>query len=458
MKDYYTERTYSNSINRSINNNYTSRINFNSLFRNFLVDENVDDSKKFFVNKKKEILPSYTNIKERIEEGRKDIKSKFNIESTLFREIQLKDLVSYSNFAKKISQYFFGPNGIITKRNINLKKFHKSREKKQKENFNTKIYAGTWLYLDENPKYTRFLARLKSNRKKILNIGGNFSTEDDYAQKLHNTYLKGSRKNKLKEIKEEKTPEKNIFEFTTINRPYNIKKALTQRKYINKDKINHLLLNTSPNFFEKNSRNINSIEQKRNKTMYNDKFTSRKKSKIKTIYLRERLFEKENKKKKKYFSNIKLTINKKLDTMNNPIRNMKKEIYLIKKNNKVFHTFGENKEKYKEDIKVIGEDDQKDTDDFMDNFIKKAYKIHLQNRKNYNPRKIFFTYYENKGNTARESLKKFMRNIEKIKDEERKIKYGKSIRDIFKNNIRTIEHLGKELDELKIKNKRLFDN
>jgi hypothetical protein len=233
---------------------------------------------------------------------------------------------------------------------------------------------------------------------------------------------------------------------------------LTQRKYINKDKINHLLLNTSPNFFEKNSRNINSIEQKRNKTMYNDKFTSRKKNKIKTIYLRERLFEKENKKKKKYFSNMKLTINKKLDTMNNPIRNMKKEIYLIKKNNKVFHTFGENKEKYKEDIKVIGEDDQKDTDDFMDNFIKKAYKIHLQNRKNYNPRKIFFTYYENKGNTARESLKKFMRNIEKIKDEERKIKYGKSIRDIFKNNIRTIEHLGKELDELKIKNKRLFDN
>ena len=273
MKDYYTERTYSNSINRSNNNNYTSRINFNSLFRNFLVDENVDDSKKFFVNKKKEILPSYTNIKERIEEGRKDIKSKFNIESTLFREIQLKDLVSYSNFAKKISQYFFGPNGIITKRNINLKKFHKSREKKQKENFNTKIYAGTWLYLDENPKYTRFLSRLKNNRKKILNIGGNFSTEDDFAQKLHNTYLKGSRKNKLKEIKEEKTPEKNIFEFTTINRPYNIKKALTQRKYINKDKINHLLLNTSPNFFEKNSRNINSIEQKRNKTMYNDKFT-----------------------------------------------------------------------------------------------------------------------------------------------------------------------------------------
>lgn len=458
MKDYYTGRTYSNNLNSSNNNNYTSRINFNSLFRNFLIDENVDDYKKFFVNKKKEILPNYKNIRERIEEGRKDIKSNFNIESTLFREIQLKDLISYSNFAKNFSQYFFGPNGIITKRNINLKKFYKSREKKQKENFNTKIYAGTWLYLEENPKYTRFLARLKNNRKKILNIGGNFSTEDDFAQKLHSIYLRGSKKNKLKQNREENTLEKNIFEFTTINRPYNIKKALTKKKCINKKKINHLLLNTSPNFFEKNPRNINSIVQKRNKTMYNDKFTPKRKSKIKTIYLRERLFEKENKKKKKYFSNMKLTINKKLDTMNNPIRNMKKEIYLIKKNNKAFHTFGENKDKYKEDIKVIGEDDQKDTDDFMENFVKKAYKIHLKNRNNSNPRKIFFTYYENKEKTARDSLKKFMRNIEKLKEEERKIKYGKSIRDIFKNNIRTIEHLGKELDELKLKNKRLFDN
>ena len=242
MKDYYTERTYSNSINRSNNNNYTSRINFNSLFRNFLVDENVDDFKKLLKNKKKEILPSYTNINEKIEKGRKEIKSDFDIESTLFKEIQLTDILTYSKFAKNISQYLFGPNGIITKRNINLKSYHKQKDKNKKEKLDNKIYAGSWLYLEENPKYVRYLARLKNNRKKLLNIGGNFSTEDDFTQKLHNIFLKGSRKKKLETKKEEKTPDKNIFEYTSINRPYNIKKSYTQRKYITKNMIINIII------------------------------------------------------------------------------------------------------------------------------------------------------------------------------------------------------------------------
>ena len=454
MSSYYTERTYSNKF-------YKSRINSNSLFRNFLVDENVDDFKKLLKNKKKEILPSYTNIKEKIEKGRKEIKSDFDIESTLFKEIQLTDILTYSKFAKNISQYLFGPNGIITKRNINLKSYHKQKDKNKKEKLDNKIYAGSWLYLEENPKYVRYLARLKNNRKKLLNIGGNFSTEDDFTQKLHNIFLKGSRKKKLETKKEEKTPDKNIFEYTSINRPYNIKKSYTQRKYIDKNNINKLLMKTSPNYFAQKSRNINNniYELRSNKTMYNDNNTFQRKrnNKIKTIYLRERLFAKQLKEKKKYFSNMKLTINNKLDMMNNPIKNMKKEIYSIKRNNKTIHNFQENKEKYKEDIKVIGEEDQKDTDDFMDNFIKKAYKIQLQNKNINNPKKIFFTYYENKGNTARESIKRFLRNIEKVKEQERKIKYGKCIRDIFQSNCRTIEKLGKELDELKIKKKSLFD-
>ena len=453
MRNYYTERTYSNRSN----NYYTLRIN--SLFRNFLVDENVDEFKNLLINKRKEILPSYTNIKEIIEKGKKEIKSKFDIESTLFKEIQLTDILTYSNFAKNISEYLFGPNGLVTQRNVNLKSYHKQINKQKKEKLDKKIYAGSWLYLDENPKYVRYLARLKNNRKKLLNIGGNFSTEDDFTQKLHNIFLRGSKKKRLVQKKEEKTPEKNIFEYTSINKPYNIKKSITRRKYINKINMNNLLLKTSSNYFEKKSRNINNneYELRNNKTMYNDKITTRKNNRLKTIYLRERLFEKQIKDKKKYFSNMKLTINNKLDMMNLPIRNMKKEIYSIKRKNKRIHTFHENKEKYKEDIKVIGENDQKDTDNFMDNFIKKAYKIQLQNRKNNNPEKIFFTYYEKKGNTVRESIKKFLRNIEKVKEQERKIKYGKSIRDIFQSNCRTIEKLGKELDDVKIKKKSLFD-
>ncbi len=50
-----------------------------------------------------------------------------------------------------------------------------------------------------------------------------------------------------------------------------------------------------------------------------------------------------------------------------------------------------------------------------------------------------------------------MKNIEKEKELERKLKYGKSIRDQFNNNNKLIKRLGKELEELKIKKKLLFD-
>ena len=457
MNGYYTERNYSKNDNFS-NNYYSDRLNQNSLFRNFLINENIESSKKkFFAPKKKEILPSYTNIKERIEKGRIDIKSKFNIDNTLFRDIQSKDILVYSQFAKNISEYFFGPFGIITESNVNLKKYHNLKEQIKKKELVSKIYAGNWLYLDENPKYNRYIARLKNNRKLLLNMRGNFTTEDDFTQKLHSIYLKSSKKKNVKE--EEKTPEKNIFEFTSIGKPYKRKSSISPKKSINKEKINKLILNISPNFFGKSrNKNIYSIEQKKNKTMYNVDSYTRKKT-IKNIFLKDRLNEKANKKKKKYFSNLKLTINNKINSLKSPIKNMREQIFTIKNNNKVFHTFGENKDKYKEDIEVIGGDDRKDkeNEDFMEYFIKKAYQFQVQNKRKLIPRKMFFTYYEKRGNPIRESLKEFVRNIEKTKEEERKRRYGKTIRNQFHNNFRLIKKLGKELDELKIKKKMLFD-
>ena len=456
MNEYYTERNYTDNTDYS--NNYSlKKLNQNYLFRNFLVSENVEGSKKkFFASKQKEILPSYTNIRDTIENGRKEIKSKFNIENSLFKEIQARDLVIYSQFAKNISEYFFGPFGIITEKNINLKKYHSQKNKKKKEELDNRIYAGRWLYLDENPKYVRFIARLKNNRKKLLNIGGNFSTEDDFRQKLHDVFLKYSRKKKQKKENEEKTPEKNIFEFTTIDKPFNKRKnSISPKKYLDKTKLNNLILNTTPNFFGRNKYNyIN--EKEKNKTMFNVK-SFRKKIKIKNIFQRERFFEKENRNKKKYFSNLKLTINTKINAIESPIKNMNEQIYSIKKNNKTIDTIEEeNKERYKEDMQVIGEDNQKETDDFMNKFLKKTYRMHLRGRNNTIPKKIFFTYYEQGGNTARQSLKKFLGDIEKIKEIERKIKYGKSTREQFKNNFNLIKKLGRELEDLKVKSKNLF--
>ena len=144
--------------------------------------------------------------------------------------------------------------------------------------------------------------------------------------------------------------------------------------------------------------------------------------------------------------------------METPTKNMKQQIYSIKRNNKTINTYKEdNKDKYKEDIQVIGEDDQKETEDFMDDFLKKTYRMHIRGRNNMIPKKIFFTYYEQGANSERESLKKFLRNIERIKDIERKIKYGKSIRDQFKYNFNLIKKLGKELEDSKVKGKMAFN-
>ena len=134
---------------------------------------------------------------------------------------------------------------------------------------------------------------------------------------------------------------------------------------------------------------------------------------------------------------------------------MRNEIFLIKKKNETFYNFREDKDKYKykEDIKVIGEDDQRETDEFMEKFVKKVFRQNIQDKGNTNPRKIFFTYFENGNNTVRESLKNFVRGIGKIKEEERKLRYEKTIREQFKSNWKTIGKLAKELDDLKIKSK-----
>lgn len=456
MNGYYTER---NDINYEDYSNIFSPkyINENSLFRNFLINENIEDSKKkFFAPKKKEILPGYKNIKEKIENGRREIKSDFNIEKTLFRDIQAKDIIVYSQFAKNFSEYFFGPRGIITENNINLKKYHLQKQRKKKIELNKRIYAGRWLYLDENPNFVNYIARLKNNRKKILNIGGNFSTDDDFTQKLHDIFLRGARKKKQKNVGEDNTPEKNIFEFTSIGKPYNKRKSpLSPNKFINKSKINSLLQNTIPNIYEKN-KNTYSNDRKNNKTMFNIS-SYRTKHKFKHIFLKERLLEKENRKKKKYFSNMKLTIDSKINSLQNPIKGIKERIYSIKKGNGKFDTFRENKDKYKEDIKVIGEEDKKENDAYMEEFIKKAYRLQIQDRSRLIPKKIFFTFYSEKGNTARESLKNFVKNIEKVKEMERKQKYSQTIRNQFQYNCKLIEKLGKKLDELKIKKKLLSD-
>ena len=52
MYDYYTERNYTDNTDYS--SNYSmKRLNQNFLFRNFLIDENIESSKKSFLLQKR---------------------------------------------------------------------------------------------------------------------------------------------------------------------------------------------------------------------------------------------------------------------------------------------------------------------------------------------------------------------------------------------------------------------
>lgn len=473
MRNYYTQRNYLLTENSPIYFK-TVRLKPNNLFRNFLIKENADNASKYLRYKKKEILPEYSNIRKRINHQIKEIKSYFDIKNTIFKEIKSKDIIAYSKFAKDMTLYFFGPKGKVTEKNPQLKRYYNFQEEQKKIGLNTKIYAGRWEYYDDTTKFNRYLTRLKSNRKKILKIGGHFSTEDDINQKIHALYLKKKSKDSKGRNREEKKRnkkrfstvidikkinlyKKNFFEYTSIEpRKQSIQEGSANRTIKDYNYRQRYSICTLPNTLKENKINndINSSiikkekEKDKNKTMY--KRANLKK--IKNIFVREHIEKKLNKQSKSYFKKLKTSLNIKLNSIIKPSKDLLDNINTIKKNNETNYTQKNNKDKYKEDIKVIGEDDKKENNDNMKEFVKTNYKNKIFNKKDTSaPRKIHFSYYDKSKDNIHNSIKEFIKNIGKMKQEEREKKYGKNVREQFESNCRVIEQLGMNLDNLKIK-------
>ncbi len=99
------------------------------------------------------------------------------------------------------------------------------------------------------------------------------------------------------------------------------------------------------------------------------------------------------------------------------------------------------------------EDDKKDNDNNMNEFVKNNYKKQIIKKKSNTPVKIHFSYYDKSKLNIHNSIKDFIRNIARKKEEERELKYHKNIRDQFYNNCKFIEQLGVNLDNLKSKSK-----
>ena len=478
---YCTDRNYLLTEN-DIDFSKTERITPNNIFRNFLIKENVEKSKKYIRYKKTEVLPEYSNIRKKINNHITEIKNNFDIKNTIFKEIKSKDIIAYSKFAKNMKIIYFGPKGMITQKYPNLKKYYDTQEKK-KIGLNTKIYAGRWEYFEDTSKTSRYLNRLKSNRKKMLKIGGHFSTEDDVAHRIHDLYLRKKKIDELAKIREEKKKEdmkkilennkrrfslvndinklniftKNIFEYTSVEPKYKRKKSLENYSN-NKYKMNFTL----PSVFKEKSKDstFNDIDKDKDNTKNDDDISiienvKRKNDlkKIKNIFKKEKLENKIYTEKKKHFKKLKSSIYTKLNSIIEPSKNLLKNINNIKINNKTNYSSvrNKNKEKYKEDIKVISEDYKKKNVDNMNEFVKTHYKEQLIQKKSNIPIKIHFSYYDRSKNNVHNELKNYITNLGRMKEEEKERKYHKNIRDQFINNCKIMEQLGMNIDALKIK-------
>jgi hypothetical protein len=174
--------------------NSNEEININPkyfhLFNNFLTKENCQ--KYSFI---KEIMPEYSDIDSQIQKKIVQVRNLYGVDP-MFKEMQSPNSYAMNFFRKGLKKLFFGKEGIVTKKNVFLKNYHKSFESKL--DVNSKIYAGSLDYYDFLSNHDHFFDRLKNSRRKILEINGNFSISNPNQEKMHAAYIKYAEKRKKK--------------------------------------------------------------------------------------------------------------------------------------------------------------------------------------------------------------------------------------------------------------------
>jgi hypothetical protein len=267
--------------------NSNEEININPkyfhLFKNFLIKENFQ--KYAFL---KEIMPEYSDIDSQIQKKIVQVRDLYGVDP-IFKEMQSPNSYTMNFFRKGLKQLFFGKEGIVTKKNVLLKNYHKSFESKL--DINSKIYAGSLDYYDFLSKHDHFLDRLKNSRRKILEINGNFSISNSNQEKMHAAYVKF----------EEKRRKKNLL----LKRPNNN--------------------STDINFFNKtNYKSNNTDTNDRTKISFFNNTFSKKKDTKKLL-----LFDNLKKKKNINAKNIFLNYSKDCDIVKNNIEPYSKMNYTI---------------------------------------------------------------------------------------------------------------------------------
>ena len=352
-EDYKYNLTESKNISYHEDNikNYNNNINnLFSLYNNFFIKKNryntTSKNKKTNYQIEKEIMPKYSNIHTQIKNDKDLLKDIYQGDPILKESIRESHAINI--FKEGFKKLFFGPNGLVTRKNIALKKFYKSFRAK-KVNFNEKLYIGSMDLFESLGNSTNYNKRLKSNQRRIISINGNFDMTNPRQMKIRKTYrnlhkkIAGISKDKIKEKKlnDNINSENNKIKNKRFSQIYNkssnlfldyknnlfpdsaLKLSLNKRRKTTRQ-------NTDMNFlFQKKSINISAVNKSNNNSQ-NNKLSSI--SNIKPI------------------PNAKLFINSVQNSLsknqtNKSIKNLKKEISKKENNN-------ENKNKNKNEIET----------------------------------------------------------------------------------------------------------
>ena len=84
-------------------------------------------------------MPEYSDIDSQIHKKIVQVRDLYGVDP-LFKEMQSPNSYAMNFFRKGVKQLFFGKDGLVTKKNVYLKNYHKSFESKL--DINSKIYAG----------------------------------------------------------------------------------------------------------------------------------------------------------------------------------------------------------------------------------------------------------------------------------------------------------------------------
>lgn len=307
--------------------------------------------------------------------------------------------------------------------------------------------------------YLKKKVEKERNRRKEEEISDNNIKKSKYSLKKN-----GRRHSLISDINQISMYNENFFK-TSIEPYNNNKKDSTKNIINNMNNLNSLRsrqkrsssINQLPDILKEHKYYYNNTDSPKKSQTINRNSDIKSIKKIKDIVKREHLIEKMRNEKKNHFNRLKLNLNIKLNSIIEPSYILLQSMNLIKKSNETSFHSRNNQIKYKEDIKVIGGDDKKEKYDNMNKFVKTNY----TNRRNKDskgvPSKIYFSYYDQSKSKIHKSVKEFVRNIWKMKEEEREKKYFKNIRVKFNANRKLIKQLGVFLDNAKKKSKKRED-